>query len=220
MKFGITEAEWQGHDAAVMRGAAEGFFGTLAFATPAAFYLNRRWPYYRSLPLPLKVAGMVMMVAPAVSIQAERRSLAFERTNTWAGVAKLELDRVTAEEDARWNSLSTGEKVQDWATRHQYSIILGSWTLSMALAGTIIAKDRYQSLPQKVVQARMWAQGLTIGVLVAAGALTHKNRQEAAASGMRRAPADHSWQTFLDEQEREKEERKAQLVVLQPSPSA
>jgi hypothetical protein len=66
---------------------------------------------------------------------------------------------------------------------------------------------RYQSLPQKVilvyfdervyvliavlcyfqvVQARMWAQGLTIGVLVAAGALTHKNRQEAAASGMRR----------------------------------
>lgn len=32
----------------------------------------------------------------------------------------------------------------------------------------------------------MWAQGLTIGVLIVAGALTHKNRQEAAATGMRR----------------------------------
>lgn len=32
----------------------------------------------------------------------------------------------------------------------------------------------------------MWAQGLTIGVLIVAGALTHKNRQEAATTGMRR----------------------------------
>lgn len=32
----------------------------------------------------------------------------------------------------------------------------------------------------------MWAQGLTIGVLMVAGALTHKNRQDAAASNMRR----------------------------------
>ena len=36
------------------------------------------------------------------------------------------------------------------------------------------------------MQARVWAQGLTIGVLIVAGALTHKNRQEAAAAGMRR----------------------------------
>lgn len=32
----------------------------------------------------------------------------------------------------------------------------------------------------------MWAQGLTIGVLLVAGALTHKNRQDAAADSMRR----------------------------------
>ncbi|KAF9223162.1 hypothetical protein BS17DRAFT_782455 [Gyrodon lividus] len=220
MKVNVTEAEWQGHDAAVIRGAAEGFLGTLAFAIPTSLYLNRKWAYYRSLPLPLKVAGMVIMVAPAVSIQAERRSLQFDRTITWSGTGKLELERVAAEEDARWNSLSTREKVQDWASRHQYSIILGSWALSMALAGAVIAKDKYQSLPQKVVQARVWAQGLTIGVLVAAGALTHKNRQDAATSGMRRAPADHSWESFLDQQEREKEARKAQLAVLQPSTSA
>jgi hypothetical protein len=60
----------------------------------------------------------------------------------------------------------------------------------------------------------MWAQGLTIGVLIVAGALTHKNRQEAAANGMRRvslmrlmyrltltigiqSPTDHSWQNFV-----------------------
>ena len=33
----------------------------------------------------------------------------------------------------------------------------------------------------QVVQARVWAQGLTVGVLLVAGALTHSKRQEAVA---------------------------------------
>lgn len=55
----------------------------------------------------------------------------------------MELDREAAEEGARWNALSTKEKIGDWAVRHQYSIIMGSWALSMAVAGSIIAKDRF-----------------------------------------------------------------------------
>jgi hypothetical protein len=38
---------------------------------------------------------------------------------------------------------------------------------------------RHQTLPQKIVQVRMWAQGLTIGVLIGAGVLTHSQRQAA-----------------------------------------
>lgn len=38
---------------------------------------------------------------------------------------------------------------------------------------------RHQTLPQKIVQVRMWAQGLTIGVLIGAGILTHNQRQAA-----------------------------------------
>jgi hypothetical protein len=36
-------------------------------------------------------------------------------------------------------------------------------------------------IASQIVQARMWAQGLTIGVLIAAGILTHRTRSEAAA---------------------------------------
>ena len=56
---------------------------------------------------------------------------------------KLELDRAAAEEEARFEALSTTDKMLDWATRHQYSIILGSWAASMAVAGAIVAKDKY-----------------------------------------------------------------------------
>jgi hypothetical protein len=114
------------------------------------------------------------------------------------GAGKWELDREAAEEEARWKALTTKEKIGDWATRHQFSIILGSWVLSMAVAGGIISRDRFvtslrrrffhvsdanmrrhQTLPQKIVQVRMWAQGLTIGVLIGAGILTHSQRQAA-----------------------------------------
>lgn len=53
----------------------------------------------------------------------------------------------------RWETLSTREKVGDWALRHQYSLILGSWATSMGVAAAIIMKDRHQTTSQKVRQA-------------------------------------------------------------------
>ena len=46
-------------------------------------------------------------------------------------------------EDARWEELSTRDKLADWADRHQYSLILGGWASSLAFAGAIISRDRY-----------------------------------------------------------------------------
>ncbi|KAG9311451.1 hypothetical protein JVU11DRAFT_8566 [Chiua virens] len=213
MKVNVSSEEWQHLDSTVWRGALEGAITGAAVSIPSFYFLYRRSSWYRSLPFPLRVAGVVMVMAPLTSIQAERRSLEFERKQ-WSDSGKLELDRAAAAEEARFNALSISDKVLDWTTRHQYSIILGSWALSMAAAGAIVSRDKYLTLPQKAVQARMWAQGLTIGVLLVAGALTHKNRQEAAANGMRRGAVDHSWQAFLEEQQREQEARKVALNTV------
>jgi len=96
------------------------------------------------------------------------------------GAGAKALSDQASHEAEKWVSLSIKEKMGEWAYRHQYSIVLGTWALSMGVAGAIISRDRYQSTAQKVVQARMWAQGLTIGVLIAAGALTHSKQAEAA----------------------------------------
>ena len=74
----------------------------------------------------------------------------------------------------------------------------------------------YQSTPQKVVQARMWAQGLTIGVLIAAGIMTQSQRTQAAKDHRN---VDHSWQNILEEQERERREMELRLRP-QPAHSA
>ena len=64
----------------------------------------------------------------------------------------------------------------------------------------------------------MWAQGLTIGVLIAAGILTQSQRSQAAQT----RNVDHSWQNILEEKEREEREMEARLgplSVSKPSPA-
>ena len=86
---------------------------------------------------------------PSFVISAERHGQAFERAH-WTGAGKDELDTLEAREEARWAGLTVREKILDTARRHQYGCILGGWSASMVAAFGIIARNRYQTLPQKV----------------------------------------------------------------------
>jgi hypothetical protein len=66
---------------------------------------------------------------------------------------------------------------------------------------------RTQPFSQKIVQARMWAQGLTIGVLIAAGMIAHSNRSRGIVHEKHKV--DHSWRDIIALQEAES--KKAQL---------
>jgi len=200
----ITEEEIQAHNNATIRGAIEGALAGAALALPGFALLNRRWPYYQSLPPSLKALGVIFVVVPGIAIQAERRGLEFDRAQ-WFGAGKMELDREAAEKRAAWAELSAQSKITNWLVGHQYSIMFGGWLGACAVAGSVIWKNKYQTGPQKLVQVRMWAQGLTIGIVLAAGILTHANRQEATNSAR---TIDHSWAAMLEEQRLEKERLK------------
>ena len=65
-------------------------------------------------------------------------------------IGKAELDAVESRAQKHWDSLTFREKVNDFALRHQYGIILGGWALSMGLSFGLIARNKYQTMPQKV----------------------------------------------------------------------
>lgn len=58
-----------------------------------------------------------------------------------AGAAELET--IEAREEARWQSLSTGEKVSDFVNRHQYGLIVGSWATAMVGTFGYIMRNPY-----------------------------------------------------------------------------
>jgi hypothetical protein len=204
MKVNISREELEGFDRATIRGSIEGIAGGLALSLPASFAAQRYWPAYRALPIPLKALGVILVVGPAWAIQTERRGVEFDEQYNWKGVGRQLLDSAKAREASEWSGLSSSEKFSKWVARHQYKVILGSWATSMAVAGTIIMRDRHQSNSQKIVQARMWAQGLTIGILIATGIITHSQREEAA----KHHSVDHSWRELLEAEAQEAESRK------------
>ncbi|KAJ4479116.1 hypothetical protein J3R30DRAFT_3474211 [Lentinula aciculospora] len=197
MKIDVTEEQLIGHSRAVRRGALEGTAAGLLFSGAVSYYAHRRLPAYRTLPLSLKALGPVILIAPLLSIQAERRSLEYDESQ-WTGEGLKILNEKERKVNEKWDAMTPQQKLGDWASRHEYSLIMGSWALSLGLAGALISRDKYQTPSQKVVQARMWAQGLTIGILIAAGALKHSQRSEAADRHV-----DHSWRDVLAQQERE-----------------
>ena len=64
-------------------------FGT-AVTIPGSLYLSHRYAYYRQLPISLKALGAVMVIVPAVIINAERAGLKFEREHRYVVLGGVE----------------------------------------------------------------------------------------------------------------------------------
>ena len=58
----------------------------------------------------------------------------------------------------------------DFGRKERYKIVGASWLASMATAFAMVNRNKYLTGPQKLVQARVYAQFLTVGVLVATAA--------------------------------------------------
>jgi len=62
------------------------------------------------------------------------------------------------------------EKMMQFGKENRYSIVGVSWLASMGISLSLVARDKYLSRSQKIVQARVYAQGLTLLVLIASAA--------------------------------------------------
>jgi len=199
----LTKEEADAHYRTTLEGGLKGFTVGLASSLGMAWFLNKRWPYYRNLPLSLKAFSIIVITVPAVVIQAEHQSDAFQRAQ-WEGAGKMELDDEEKKRLQKWESMGYSERAYDYAARHQFGMVVGGWGLGLLGAGGFIMRDKYMSFPQKIVQVRMWAQGLTVLSIVASAVLFSKSPREKRV--------DHSWQDILAEEARIDEIRKQALA--------
>lgn len=76
-------------------------------------------------------------------------------------------ERLRAEDMQR---LSFPDRAVAFAHREKYKIISATWIASMVGSFVLVGRNPYVSGQQKLVQARVYAQGLTLGVLCASAA--------------------------------------------------
>jgi len=71
----------------------------------------------------------------------------------------------------KFDQLSTFDKALTWTKEHKFSVVLGSWAASLGASWLYIRSQPF-TVAQRLVQARVWAQGLTIASLLAMAGIT------------------------------------------------
>ncbi|KAG9011261.1 hypothetical protein FRB93_003062 [Tulasnella sp. JGI-2019a] len=212
----------------VYKGGVKGALQGTALALPAAWLLNNKSQYYRKLPLQIKALSVMMVVVPVAVTQAERQTFIYmeEQWKKRPGYIDPHAN------DVEVKPVST----LDWIEGHKWSLVGAGWVGSMGAAFGIIARNPYQTGAQKVrmhfgcrftyplltialqclakiVQARIWAQGLTIGIIMAAAGLTAFRGKDSIEvhTHEKFGSGDHSWRQQIPELAREDHMRKVPL---------
>jgi len=194
----ITPADIAAHRNATITGGLQGAGIAAAIAVPGFYYLQRRSATFRSLPIPMKAFMGVTIVVPFVSIMAEKAGERFDRSQ-WTGVGAQELVREAEEEKERRESLDRWDALKDWGKRNKWSIVGCSWAGAMVGSFALVSRNKYQSFPQKLVQARVYAQALTVGLMLAVGAMSGISTKD-EEDVVQLSNTDHSWKAILEQE--------------------
>lgn len=163
----LTKEEEQAHYNATLRGGAAGGAIGLGFGLAATYVANARFHTFRSLTLPMKAFLLTSSATFAAIISADRSSREFE---TQRDPQRRYRDKASTDLEAAREGESTFQRVKEFGRENRYPIVFGGWLASMGLAFVLVGRNPYLSGPQKLVQARVYAQGLTLGVFVASAA--------------------------------------------------
>lgn len=163
MKILTKEEEDAHYQYTVKHGTIGGLLG-IGAGIASGFLLKRRYPFFRTLTIPFQTFYVTSVGTFFAIIEADRASRGFEAQR------HAELNQYR-DETARLLALAREnrtekEKVFDWLREHRYPIVTASWLASMGASLGMVSRNKYLTGAQKLVQARVYAQGLTLLVLV------------------------------------------------------
>ncbi|KAF2471411.1 uncharacterized protein BDR25DRAFT_26994 [Lindgomyces ingoldianus] len=180
----LTKEEEAAHYNATVKGGTIGAVVGTIIGGVGVFAANRRFAAFRSLTVPFR-AFLVASSGTFVSILAADR--ASYRYDIAHNPEKRRLIQEEKEKEALYESGKTRlQLAREWAEQNRYPIIFGFWVTSLVGSFVLVNRNRYLSAPQKIVQARMYAQGFTLAVLLASF----------AAEGSDAAKGKGRWETI------------------------
>ncbi|KAH8596781.1 hypothetical protein B0O99DRAFT_619921 [Bisporella sp. PMI_857] len=163
----LTKEEEQEHYNATLKGGFIGGGIGLAVGGAAVYAANARFHIIRNLTLPMKAFLVSSSTTFTAIISADRASRKYEWSRDPSRDYK---DRASRELAAAKANESSWQKAKNWGRENRYPIVTASWVASMGIALGLVGRNPYLTKAQKLVQARVYAQGLTLAVLVATAA--------------------------------------------------
>ncbi|KAK6582093.1 hypothetical protein PZA11_005790 [Diplocarpon coronariae] len=164
----LTKEEEDAHYATTVKGGLTGGAIGLAVGAVALYGGTRRFQLLRGLTIPMKAYLVSATGTFSAIICADRASRGFEleRHPNHAYV-----DNAARTTEALEAGKTSSERLKDWGRENRYPIVTASWVASMGIALGLVGRNPYLSRAQKLVQARVYAQGLTLAILIATAVL-------------------------------------------------
>ncbi|KAL7901925.1 hypothetical protein HDV64DRAFT_242333 [Trichoderma sp. TUCIM 5745] len=162
----LTKEEEAAHYNAVVKGGLIGGSLGLAIGATGVIYASRRYPSFRGLTLPFRTFLVTSTATFGAIVQADRQGIKYQKEQDPRRLYRDNSQR--AQEIVRENETAY-ERFMNYGREHRYSIVGVSWLASMAVAFALVSRAP-MSTPQKIVQARVYAQGLTLAVLIVSAA--------------------------------------------------
>ncbi|CAE7087838.1 unnamed protein product [Rhizoctonia solani] len=193
----ITKQQQEEAAKTTMIGMLKGGILGLGLAIPALHFASKRYPTIRAIP-PVQRGWLLLISTLGVGMTNAELSYEAYLKSQWHGRTAEILRREQAEEEAGIQALSLKGRALHWAKDNRFGIIGMSWVTAMAISGGLVfARNR---VSQKIVQVRMYAQGVTIAVLLASAGLSaiHLPDEEALEHNEKlRAPGE-AWKLMID----------------------
>lgn len=162
----LTKEEEAAHYNAVVKGGLIGGSLGLAIGATGVIYASRKYPSFRGLTLPFRTFLVTSTGTFGAIVQADRQGIKHQKEQDPRRLYRDNSQR--AQEIIRENE-TTYERFMNYGREHRYSIVCASWLASLAVAFALVSRAP-MSTPQKIVQARVYAQGLTLAVLIVSAA--------------------------------------------------
>lgn len=164
----ISKEEEAEHFGVVVKGGLIGGSCGLALGLGGVVLASKRYAAFRQLTLPFRSFLVTSTGTFGAIIWAERQSVKYQRSHD-ASYKYLNA-KEHAHEMAMHANKTEYQKLMDWGRENRYSIVFTSWIAAMGLSLAMVGRNKFLSTSQKLVQARVYAQGLTLAVLIATAA--------------------------------------------------
>ncbi|KAM0440964.1 hypothetical protein ACHAPT_000268 [Fusarium lateritium] len=158
----LTKEEEEAHYAAVVKGGLIGGSIGLGVGVGGVLFASRRYTAFRGLTIPFRTFLITSAGTFGAIINADRWSMAFQKEQNPMNFYQDETQRV--QQITRENQTAY-ERFMEYGKENRYSIVFISWLASMGLAFALVSRSPMNTA-NKVVQARVYAQGLTLAVLI------------------------------------------------------
>ncbi|TQN70586.1 Respiratory supercomplex factor 2-like protein [Colletotrichum shisoi] len=162
MKILSKEEEAEHYSVVVKAGLIGGTAG-LGVGLGGVLLASKRYPAFRQLTLPFRSFLVTSSATFGAIVHADRESIRYGKEKDPMYGYQDATARAIAE--ARAN-VTTLQKFKEWGRENRYSIVFASWLASMGGALAMVGHDKYLTGSQKLVQARVYAQGLAVAMLV------------------------------------------------------